>query len=157
LQNRSLQRGPSGRGLSDRRRPECPHPSQLVKFPRASHLRQVVWNRSRTYSATKAAVRSFARSWTTDLKERRIRVNAISPGPIETPIIDGLWRDRRTTQRHQSPANLHGPSRAPGPAGGNRQSRGVPCLTRRQLRSVNGLVLKSTARSLLPFSAAQTG
>ena len=42
------------------------------------------------YSATKAAVRSFARSWTTDLKERRIRVNAISPGPIETPIIDGL-------------------------------------------------------------------
>jgi NAD(P)-dependent dehydrogenase (short-subunit alcohol dehydrogenase family) len=39
------------------------------------------------YSATKAAVRSFARSWTTDLKERRIRVNAISPGPIETPIF----------------------------------------------------------------------
>jgi NAD(P)-dependent dehydrogenase (short-subunit alcohol dehydrogenase family) len=36
------------------------------------------------YSATKAAVRSFARTWTTDLKERRIRVNAISPGPIET-------------------------------------------------------------------------
>jgi NAD(P)-dependent dehydrogenase (short-subunit alcohol dehydrogenase family) len=42
------------------------------------------------YSATKAAVRSFARSWTTDLKDRRIRVNAISPGPVETPIIDGL-------------------------------------------------------------------
>lgn len=39
------------------------------------------------YSATKAAVRSFARSWTTDLKERKIRVNAISPGPIETPIF----------------------------------------------------------------------
>jgi len=42
------------------------------------------------YSATKAAVRSFARSWTTDLKDRGIRVNVISPGPIETPIIDGL-------------------------------------------------------------------
>jgi len=41
------------------------------------------------YSATKAAVRSFARSWTTDLKDRGIRVNAISPGPIETPIFDG--------------------------------------------------------------------
>lgn len=36
------------------------------------------------YSATKAAVRSFARTWTTDLKDRRIRVNAISPGPIDT-------------------------------------------------------------------------
>lgn len=37
------------------------------------------------YSATKAAVRSFARTWTTDLKERRIRVNAVSPGMIDTP------------------------------------------------------------------------
>lgn len=39
------------------------------------------------YSATKAAVRSFARSWTTDLKARKIRVNTLSPGPIETPIF----------------------------------------------------------------------
>ena len=37
------------------------------------------------YSATKAVVRSFARTWTTDLKDRRIRVNAISPGVIDTP------------------------------------------------------------------------
>ena len=37
------------------------------------------------YSATKAAVRSFARTWTTDLRDRRIRVNAISPGSIDTP------------------------------------------------------------------------
>src|SRR6187200_1893908 len=36
------------------------------------------------YGATKAAIRSFARSWTVDLKHRKIRVNAISPGPIET-------------------------------------------------------------------------
>ncbi len=42
------------------------------------------------YNATKAAVRSFARSWTSDLKERKIRVNAISPGPIETPIFGKL-------------------------------------------------------------------
>ncbi|WP_165220658.1 SDR family NAD(P)-dependent oxidoreductase [Aquisphaera insulae] len=42
------------------------------------------------YSATKAAVRSFARSWTTDLKDRKIRVNAISPGPIDTPGVDGV-------------------------------------------------------------------
>jgi len=39
------------------------------------------------YSATKAAVRSFARSWTAELKDRKIRVNVISPGPIETPIF----------------------------------------------------------------------
>src|SRR5271155_4785298 len=45
---------------------------------------------SSVYSATKAAVRSFARTWTTDLKERKIRVNAISPGPIRTPAYDRL-------------------------------------------------------------------
>jgi NAD(P)-dependent dehydrogenase (short-subunit alcohol dehydrogenase family) len=39
------------------------------------------------YSATKAAVRSFARSWTVELKHRKIRVNAISPGLIDTPGI----------------------------------------------------------------------
>ena len=37
------------------------------------------------YSATKAAVRSFARTWTTDLKARRIRVNAVTPGYTDTP------------------------------------------------------------------------
>jgi NAD(P)-dependent dehydrogenase (short-subunit alcohol dehydrogenase family) len=37
------------------------------------------------YSATKAAVRSFARTWTIDLKDRRIRVNAVSPGYADTP------------------------------------------------------------------------
>jgi NAD(P)-dependent dehydrogenase (short-subunit alcohol dehydrogenase family) len=40
------------------------------------------------YSATKAAVRSFIRTWTAELKDRRIRVNAISPGPIDTPIFE---------------------------------------------------------------------
>src|SRR5256886_17474209 len=42
------------------------------------------------YSATKAAVRSFARTWTTDLRDRRIRVNAVSPGPIDTPGLNDL-------------------------------------------------------------------
>jgi NAD(P)-dependent dehydrogenase (short-subunit alcohol dehydrogenase family) len=42
------------------------------------------------YSATKAAIRSFARTWTTDLKGRRIRVNAISPGTIDTPGLNEL-------------------------------------------------------------------
>jgi NAD(P)-dependent dehydrogenase (short-subunit alcohol dehydrogenase family) len=42
------------------------------------------------YSASKAAVRSFARTWTVDLKQRKIRVNTLSPGPIDTPILKGL-------------------------------------------------------------------
>jgi NAD(P)-dependent dehydrogenase (short-subunit alcohol dehydrogenase family) len=42
------------------------------------------------YSATKAAVRSFARTWTTDLKDRKIRVNVVSPGPIITPGGDAM-------------------------------------------------------------------
>ncbi len=41
-----------------------------------------------TYSATKAAVRSFARTFATELKDRGIRVNTLSPGAIDTPIID---------------------------------------------------------------------
>jgi NAD(P)-dependent dehydrogenase (short-subunit alcohol dehydrogenase family) len=42
------------------------------------------------YSASKAAVRSFARTWTTDLKQRRIRVNAVSPGATDTPGLNRL-------------------------------------------------------------------
>jgi NAD(P)-dependent dehydrogenase (short-subunit alcohol dehydrogenase family) len=44
------------------------------------------------YDATKAAVRSFARSWTVDLKNRKIRVNAISPGPIDTPMLSSVGK-----------------------------------------------------------------
>ncbi len=42
------------------------------------------------YSASKAAVRSFARAWLLELKDRRIRVNILSPGTIDTPILDPL-------------------------------------------------------------------
>jgi NAD(P)-dependent dehydrogenase (short-subunit alcohol dehydrogenase family) len=45
---------------------------------------------SNVYSATKAAIRSFARSWTVDLKHRKIRVNAISPGVIDTPMTSSM-------------------------------------------------------------------
>jgi NAD(P)-dependent dehydrogenase (short-subunit alcohol dehydrogenase family) len=51
------------------------------------------------YSATKAAVRSFARTWTTDLKSRRIRVNAISPGSTETPGLSELWGSSEAGQQ----------------------------------------------------------
>jgi NAD(P)-dependent dehydrogenase (short-subunit alcohol dehydrogenase family) len=40
------------------------------------------------YAASKAAVRSFVRTWTTDLKDRHIRSNVISPGPISTPLTN---------------------------------------------------------------------
>ena len=40
------------------------------------------------YGATKAAIRNFARAWTVELKDRRIRSNVLSPGPTETPILD---------------------------------------------------------------------
>src|SRR3989440_4991548 len=51
------------------------------------------------YSATKAAVRSFARTWTMDLKERRIRVNAVSPGPIDTPGLNELLASSEAGQQ----------------------------------------------------------
>ena len=47
------------------------------------------------YNASKAAVRSFARTWTTDLKDRGIRVNVLSPGPIDTAALDGLGADAK--------------------------------------------------------------
>jgi NAD(P)-dependent dehydrogenase (short-subunit alcohol dehydrogenase family) len=50
------------------------------------------------YSATKAATRSFARTWTADLKQRKIRVNAISPGRIDTPIFNGVLNEEQTKQ-----------------------------------------------------------
>ena len=48
------------------------------------------------YSASKAAVRSFVRCWTTDLRHRKIRVNVLSPGYTETPIFNkaGLTQER---------------------------------------------------------------
>jgi len=51
------------------------------------------------YSASKAAVRSFARTWTTDLKDRRIRVNAVSPGSIDTPGLSDLLASSDTGQQ----------------------------------------------------------
>src|SRR5580658_4938467 len=51
------------------------------------------------YSATKAAVRSFARTWTTDLKARHIRVNAVSPGSIDTPGLNELLGSSGTGQQ----------------------------------------------------------
>ena len=51
------------------------------------------------YGASKAALRSFARHWTLDLKERRIRVNVLSPGPTKTPGLLGLAGDDWASQQ----------------------------------------------------------
>jgi NAD(P)-dependent dehydrogenase (short-subunit alcohol dehydrogenase family) len=53
------------------------------------------------YSATKAAVRSFARTWTTDLKAHHIRVNAVSPGSIDTPGLNGLFASSEVGQERK--------------------------------------------------------
>jgi len=59
------------------------------------------------YSATKAAIRSFARTWTTDLKDRHIRVNAVSPGSIDTPgLSDLLASSDAGEQRKKMISNL---------------------------------------------------
>ncbi|CAF3976679.1 unnamed protein product [Rotaria sp. Silwood1] len=45
------------------------------------------------YCASKAAIRSFARCWTVDLKERKIRVNTLSPGAIDTPLLRSVGKN----------------------------------------------------------------
>ena len=47
------------------------------------------------YSASKAALRSFARTWLNELKARNIRVNVLSPGPIDTPIQDQIGEEAK--------------------------------------------------------------
>ena len=63
------------------------------------------------YSATKAAVRSFARSWTVELKHRKIRVNAISPGLIDTPgIRKGLLQNEEQIEQFKDESSIHHPA-----------------------------------------------
>lgn len=63
------------------------------------------------YSATKAAIRSFARGWTTDLKRRGIRVNVVSPGVIKTPGFDGLSPDKKFAEQFEAGAMAATPMR----------------------------------------------
>jgi NAD(P)-dependent dehydrogenase (short-subunit alcohol dehydrogenase family) len=55
------------------------------------------------YSASKAAVRSFARTWLVDLKDRKIRVNILSPGTIDTPALDPLGHEAKEGFKSQIP------------------------------------------------------
>jgi NAD(P)-dependent dehydrogenase (short-subunit alcohol dehydrogenase family) len=55
------------------------------------------------YGASKAAVRSFARTWTNELAARGIRVNTLSPGPTDTPMFDGIGAEVRRSLVAQIP------------------------------------------------------
>jgi NAD(P)-dependent dehydrogenase (short-subunit alcohol dehydrogenase family) len=57
------------------------------------------------YSATKAAVRSFARTWTAEIPVSDIRFNVLSPGPIETPIFDKMGMGADDTKAHLAVTN----------------------------------------------------
>lgn len=59
------------------------------------------WPEFSVYSASKAALRSFARTWLNELKDRRIRVNVLSPGQIKTPIQEQLF-DEATIRQFES-------------------------------------------------------
>jgi NAD(P)-dependent dehydrogenase (short-subunit alcohol dehydrogenase family) len=54
-----------------------------------------------TYGATKAALRSFVRSWTAEFAAKGIRANVISPGPVETPILEGQFGANADAMREQ--------------------------------------------------------
>jgi len=54
-----------------------------------------------TYGATKAALRSFARTWTADLSGKGIRANVISPGPVETPILKGQFGENTDAMKER--------------------------------------------------------
>ena len=51
------------------------------------------------YSATKAAIRSFARTWSVDLKDRKIRVNTISPGPTDTSVLNQVAKSEEEKKK----------------------------------------------------------
>jgi len=60
------------------------------------------------YSASKAAVRSFARTWLLELKDRNIRVNVLSPGTIDTPILDQFGPDAKESFKANIPLGRMG-------------------------------------------------
>ena len=78
-----------------------------------------------TYGATKAALRFWARSMAAELKDRSIRVNTLSPGAIETPIIDGQFKTKEEADAGKEMFN-NDAAWTDRPAGGNGQGHPVP-------------------------------
>lgn len=60
------------------------------------------------YGATKAAIRNFVRTWTVELKDRRIRSNVLSPGPTETPFVGDVPPERAAQLRASIPMGRSG-------------------------------------------------
>lgn len=67
----------------------------IVLVSSGAHLKGIPAHTA--YSATKAALRSFARTWAMELKDRGIRVNTLSPGAIETPMLNGQFAMKEQT------------------------------------------------------------
>jgi NAD(P)-dependent dehydrogenase (short-subunit alcohol dehydrogenase family) len=80
------------------------------------------------YAASKAAVRSSARTWLVELKERQIRVNVISPGTIDTPALDPLGPEAKEYFKALVPRET---------SGGPKRSRRWPCSRRRPIRALS--------------------
>jgi NAD(P)-dependent dehydrogenase (short-subunit alcohol dehydrogenase family) len=90
------------------------------------------------YHAAKAAVRSFARSWTLNLNHRNIRVNAISPGPIDTPFVNRVLNDQQTQQFIQNAVKSTPMGRMGSP---DEVAKGVSFLASNDSRYVTGIEL----------------
>ena len=82
-----------------------------------------------TYGAAKAALRSLARTLATDLLPQDIRVNAVSPGPIATPILDKAFSDKNMAAKVRED-DRHDPDEALRDLGGDREGRPLPRVRR---------------------------
>lgn len=89
------------------------------------------------YSATKAAVRSFARTLGAELAPRGVRVNVVSPGPIETPIFGKSGLSQEQVEGFKSGITSRVPLARIGARGGDRRSRALP-RGRRHVRHRRG-------------------
>ena len=81
-----------------------------------------------TYSATKAALRSFARTWTSEFKDRKIRTNVLSPGRGRHANVRRAVPIQRGRRRSQKADHCDDPSGAPCAPRGDRLRSFVPCL-----------------------------
>ena len=86
-----------------------------------------------TYSATKAALRSYTRTWTREFGDRGIRFNTLSPGPVDTPIMDGQADSVEEADAIRA-VRRRGTTQPDGPTGRNRGRGLVLGVRRQQLR-----------------------
>ena len=103
-----------------------------------------------TYGAAKAALRSFARTLAAELLPQEIRVNAVSPGPIDTGILKRCFPTEEMRATRQRAHARHDPDEALRDVGGNRQGRPLPRVRRdlhdrRRASGRRGLVATLTA------------